>query len=118
MTDGTRLAERLRAAREQAGLSQGQVAKLMKTHRPTISEIESGRRRVQAEELSTFAKLYHVTTQWLLAEDDTDSDADTAKIQLAARELAKLKKEDLDRVLGLLTQLRAGGPVAKGRKKE
>ena len=37
---------RLRMARETAGLSQGQVAKRLKMHRPTISEIEAGRRRV------------------------------------------------------------------------
>ena len=38
------VAERLRLAREQAGLSQGQVAKLLDLHRPTISEIEVTRR--------------------------------------------------------------------------
>lgn len=117
MTDPTRIAARLRAAREQAGLSQGQVAKLMKTHRPTISEIEAGRRRVQAEELTTFAKLYHVTTQWLLSEEADENGVDEAKVQLAARELAKLKSEDLERVMSLLARLRAGEPKVKGRKK-
>nr|MDQ3081556.1 helix-turn-helix transcriptional regulator [Gemmatimonadota bacterium] len=49
---------RLRAAREAAGLSQGQVAKLMKMHRPTISEMEAGNRRISAEELAKLANLY------------------------------------------------------------
>ncbi len=40
------IAERIAIARERAGLSQGQASKLMGMHRPTISEIEAGRRRV------------------------------------------------------------------------
>ena len=58
MTDAKKsLAYRLRIAREHAGLSQGQVAKLMDYHRPTISEIEAGRRKVSAQELTRFSKL-------------------------------------------------------------
>lgn len=100
------LAVRLRRAREQAGLSQGQVAKLMKLHRPTISEIEAGRRRVQADELRELAKLYHVSVSWLLGDTGKDDDLQDAKVRLAARELAKLKADDLDRVLNLLASLR------------
>lgn len=100
------LAVRLRRAREQAGLSQGQVAKLMKLHRPTISEIEAGRRRVQADELRELAKLYHVSVSWLLGDTGKDGDLQDAKVRLAARELAKLKADDLDRVLNLLASLR------------
>ena len=54
-------ATRLREARKVAGLSQGQVAKLLAMHRPTISEIEAGNRRVSAEELTKFAETYDVT---------------------------------------------------------
>ena len=97
------LPTRLRMAREQAGLSQGQVARLMKLHRPTISEIEAGRRRVLAEELPQFAELYGVTIAWLTSEEGGGGDA---RVQLAARELSKLKTEDLDRVLALLSSLR------------
>jgi transcriptional regulator with XRE-family HTH domain len=61
------VAERLRIAREQAGLSQGQVARILGLHRPTISEIEAGRRRVTAEETATFARLYEVSVAWLTA---------------------------------------------------
>jgi transcriptional regulator with XRE-family HTH domain len=60
------IAERLREARKAAGLSQGQVAKLLQMHRPTISEIEAGNRRVSAEELVKFAETYDVTVSWLL----------------------------------------------------
>ena len=44
------IASRLRLSREMAGLTQGQVAKSLEWHRPTVSEIEAGRRRVSAEE--------------------------------------------------------------------
>jgi transcriptional regulator with XRE-family HTH domain len=97
------LAERLRQAREQAGLSQAQVATKLRIHRPSVSEIEAGRRRVSAEELSQLADIYGVSLSWLM--QTTTELADPA-VELAARELAKLKKGDLDRVLDLLRTLR------------
>jgi transcriptional regulator with XRE-family HTH domain len=100
------VARRLRLAREQAGLSQGQVAKLIDMHRPTISEIEAGNRRVSAEELARLAELYDVSAVWLMK--GSEEMADPA-VELAARELSKLKKEDLDTVLNLLRTLRRPG---------
>lgn len=97
---------RLRQAREYAGLSQGQVAKLLDLHRPTITEIEAGRRRVTAEELSKFAEIYDVEVTWLLDEDSNINDKDMATIELAARELSKLKKEDRKAVINLVRSLR------------
>jgi len=38
-----------------SGFTQGQVAKRMDMHRPTVSEIEAGNRRVSADELKQFA---------------------------------------------------------------
>ena len=43
------LAARLKQAREAAGLSQGQVARLLDFHRPTVTAIENGSRKVSAE---------------------------------------------------------------------
>lgn len=97
------IAERLRAAREQSGLSQGQAANLLNLQRPTISEIEAGRRRVTAEEIGRFAEIYDVNAQWLI--DNTAAVADP-KVELAARELGKLKSDDLDMVLRLLRTMR------------
>ena len=93
--------QRLRLAREQAGLSQGQVAKMLNYHRPTISEIEAGRRKVTAEEIPTFAQIYGVTAAWLLNENESDP-----VVELAARELSKLDKADLERILRLLRSLK------------
>lgn len=98
------IASRLRLAREMAGLTQGQVAKRIGWHRPTVSEIEAGRRRVQAEELTIMATLYGVRIPWIMGEDGTDTISDRA--MLAARELDKLKDEDLDRLLQLIRALK------------
>jgi len=100
------IAARLRAAREQAGLSQGQAAKLLEMQRPTISEIEAGRRRVAADELAAFARIYGVSISWLA--DEKSEVADPAA-ELAARELAKLKPQDFDNVMKLLKTLRKSG---------
>jgi transcriptional regulator with XRE-family HTH domain len=99
------LAERLRTAREMAGLSQGQVAKRLGIHRPSVSEIEAGRRRVSAEELTELADLYMVDLSWLAGVNAT-SDEHQGRVELAARELSKLREEDLDRVLKVLSALR------------
>jgi len=93
------IATRLRAAREQAGLSQGQVAKLLGLQRPSISELEAGRRKVSAEEVSRFAKIYNVSVSWLMKQE---SEVPDPAVELAARELAKLRKEDLETVLNVL----------------
>lgn len=99
--------QRLRLAREQAGLSQGQIAKLMDYHRPTISEIEAGRRKVTSDELSLFAKHYGVTSAWLLNESESEDDP---AVELAARELSSLNKDDLDKILRLLRSLKKSSP--------
>jgi|ERR1700736_5158781 transcriptional regulator with XRE-family HTH domain len=99
------LADRLRMAREQAGLSQGQVSRLLNVHRPTISEMEAGRRKVSADELIKLAKLYDVSLEWLTEDKKQDSENDE-RVTLAARELAKLEKSDLDLVLKMLRTLK------------
>lgn len=99
------IAARLRMARESAGLSQGQVAKRLEMHRPTVSEIEAGRRRVSAEEIAAFGELYGVDANWLTHGSEMTSEG-TEKIMLAARQLSKMKEKDLDKLLGLLKMLR------------
>ncbi len=113
----TVIASRLREARKMAGLSQGQVAKLLELHRPTISEIEAGNRRVTAEELSQFAEMYDVTVSWLLAETVEQLEMDDPRLQLAARELSKLKSDDLDRLLRLLASMRSSSDDEEGASK-
>jgi hypothetical protein len=58
---------------------------------------------VSAEELSRLAELYDISVSWLTKNQPEVSDP---AIELAARELAKLRKEDLNTVLHLLRTLR------------
>jgi transcriptional regulator with XRE-family HTH domain len=100
------IASRLALARKQAGLSQAQVAKMLNLHRPSMSEAEAGRRNVSATEIATLAEIYGVSVDWLAGSDTDSVDQKRDRIQLAARELAKLKKGDLEKVLGLLSALK------------
>lgn len=106
---GMAIAARLRLAREQAGLSQGQVAKMLQLHRPSISEAEAGRRKVSTEELVELARIYGVSMTWLACAEAEGENPEQDRIKLAARELAKLKPEDLNRLLQLLSALRTQG---------
>lgn len=100
------LGTRIKQARKLAGLSQGHVAKLMSLHRPSVSEIEAGNRKVSAEELAKFAEIFDVSSSWLLGEADEKMATNDPRLQLAARELAKIKSEDLDKLLTLLAAMR------------
>jgi transcriptional regulator with XRE-family HTH domain len=96
---------RLREAREASGLSQGQVAKKLEMHRPTISEIEAGRRKVSAQELELFSQVYGVSVDWIINGSSADNPAD-ARILMAARELSKMSESDLERLMTTLRMLR------------
>ena len=95
-SDKEKIAARLKEARVLSGLSQAQAADKLGLQRPTISEIESGRRKVSADELIQFAALYKVDTSWLLHEEGED------ELKFAARELNKLSKDDRDKLFQLL----------------
>ncbi|MEO9594533.1 helix-turn-helix domain-containing protein [Rhodopirellula bahusiensis] len=101
------LADRLRWARTQSGLSQAQVAEKFGWHRPTVSQIEAGQRQVKSQELDAFAKLYDVKLQWLA--DGDDGIESNPQIEVAARELAKLSEKDLGTLLRVIKVLRSGG---------
>ena len=104
------IGSRLRLGREMAGLTQGQVAKIRGWHRPTVSEIEAGRRRVSADELANLADLYGISVSWIVEEKEEHSPS-SARARLAARELGKLRAEDLDRLLELIRSFRTSDGV-------
>jgi transcriptional regulator with XRE-family HTH domain len=103
------IASRIALARKNAGLSQAQVGKMMGLHRPSISELEAGRRNVSSEELVKFAEIFSVSVSWLTCKDEDEHDPKKDRIELAARELSKLKEDDLEKVINLLTSLRQPG---------
>jgi transcriptional regulator with XRE-family HTH domain len=96
------LGRRLRLAREDAGLSQAQAAKLLGLHRPAISEIESESRKVSAGELKELAALYHVSSAWLLGEPLEANE----KLKMAARNLEALRSKDLETVMRVIDSFR------------
>ena len=101
------IAERLKEARKLAGLSQGQVARMLGLHRPSVSEMEAANRRVSADELAQLAAAYDVSVAWLLGEAPETFDIQDPRLELAARELSKLRPEDLESLLKLLAALRS-----------
>jgi transcriptional regulator with XRE-family HTH domain len=105
----TDIAARLTLARKQAGLTQGQVAEIMKLSRPSISEMEAGRRNVMAPELAKLAEIYGVSVGWLSCAGPEKPDASRDRVQLAARQLGKLKPGDFEKVINLLQALRDEG---------
>jgi hypothetical protein len=78
----------------------------MDLHRPSVSEIEAGRRAVSAEELAAFAEMYGVSVNWLTGGDWGEKESVEDRILIAARELSRMKDEDLDRLLSTLRMLR------------
>lgn len=56
--------ERLRKARQEAGLRQVDVAKKFKRHQSYIARVESGEYRIDVLELKHFAKLYKKDIQY------------------------------------------------------
>jgi transcriptional regulator with XRE-family HTH domain len=100
------ISSRVREARCMVGLSQGQVAKMLGLKRPSITEMEAGNRTISAEELSKLAEIFDVSVLWLLGEGVNRLDKHDDRLQLAARELKKLKGKDLERLLTLLASMR------------
>jgi Zn-dependent peptidase ImmA (M78 family)/DNA-binding XRE family transcriptional regulator len=80
------IAARLRQLRESLGLTQAAVAAQLGVHRPTISEIEAGRRAVTAEELYRLARLYGASVAEILAEAPAEA--------VEAAELLALRSDD------------------------
>jgi transcriptional regulator with XRE-family HTH domain len=102
------IGERLRWAREQAGLTQSQIARMLKYHRPTISQIEAGQRGVRPDEIARFATLYCVQEAWIIHGETGIAANQDARVEIAARELAKLRKHDLDTILKVIKVMRSG----------
>ena len=68
--DAKALGARLAAARHQAGLSQRQVAAALGIHQPSIVVIENGKRAITALELGRMARMYGISADDLLADEE------------------------------------------------
>ncbi len=61
-----KIGRRIKAQREQHGLSQRQLADILGVSRPAVSEIENDSRKVSAEELVKLSRVLAVTVDFLL----------------------------------------------------
>lgn len=91
------LNEKLKKLRKELKLSQQYVAGVLNIHRTTITAIESGTRKVTAEELKAFSELYGVTTDELLYDEKVDED-----IKRFARTFSELSELDKKEILNLI----------------
>jgi transcriptional regulator with XRE-family HTH domain len=97
---------RLKEAREFLGLSQAEVGEALDLGRTTVSEIETGHRKVTGLELRRFGRLYRRPVGWLLGED-TEADP---RILAAVRDLADTDREQ---VLRFAEFLATAGPAPR-----
>lgn len=89
--------DRLRRAREYVGLSQDDVASVLGLSRPSITNIESGIRKVEALELSKLAKLYRRTLDYLLTGVEPEPQG-PQQLAFLARAVKGLSDKDVEEV--------------------
>lgn len=92
-----KLNERLKQVSKNSGLSQEYVADIMKVHRTTITAIETGSRKVTADELKQFAEIYGVTLDELVYEQDN-----TKETKMFARAFSSLSDIDKEEIMNLI----------------
>lgn len=90
--------ERLKQIRKKLKLSQDFVAKQLGMNRTTIVAIEAGTRKVNADELVEFAKLYDVSTDEIIYGET----ADDTEVRAFARTFSELSEMDRKEIMNLM----------------
>lgn len=90
--------ERLRDARKYLKLSQDYVARQMGLSRSAISAIESGQRKVTADELARFSELYGVNVEEIMYGRVSED----AQVEMFARAFSELSDIDRREIMGLI----------------
>lgn len=85
-----RLSRRLRWLRIERGLTQSEVAHALGLHRPTISEIEAGRRSVASEELYELSRILSVSVSDLLSPTEADGEGSPVAVDETIRRMGRL----------------------------
>lgn len=91
------LYERIKKARNDLHLSQDFVAKFLGVNRTAIVEIESGKRKVSADELGKFSDLFQISSDELLNGRLTEMPA-----QMFARNFSALDENDQKEILNMI----------------
>ena len=91
------LYERIKEARTELHLSQDYVAKFLGVNRTAIVEIESGKRKVSADELGKFSELFQIPADELLNGRSTEM-----PVQMFARRFGALDEANQQEILNLI----------------
>ena len=91
------LYERIKEARTELHLSQDYVAKFLGVNRTAIVEIESGNRKVSADELGKLSELFQIPADELLNGRSTEM-----PVQMFARRFGALDEADQQEILNLI----------------
>lgn len=91
------LYERIKEARTELHLSQDYVARFLGVNRTAIVEIESGKRKVSAEELGKLSELFQIPADELLNGRNTEM-----PVQMFARRFGTLDEADQQEILNLI----------------
>ncbi|MBE5805804.1 MAG: helix-turn-helix transcriptional regulator [Clostridiales bacterium] len=91
------IGEKLRKAREYLSLTQAQVARILNVGRDAIIRIESGTRKIDAEELSKFSELYKISVDEII-----NSQKYEYTESAFARGFDKLSEKDQKEILNLI----------------
>ena len=89
--------ERIKEARTELHLSQDYVAKFLGVNRTAIVEIESGKRKVSADELGKLSELFQIPADELLNGRSTEM-----PVQMFARRFGALDEADQQEILNLI----------------
>jgi transcriptional regulator with XRE-family HTH domain len=79
--DNLQLGQRIRDAREKAGLSQEELAAELGLGQRAISELEHGKRRLAVVEMSELVRVLNVPILYFLEDEITPGDLDQALLQ-------------------------------------
>jgi transcriptional regulator with XRE-family HTH domain len=95
--------DRMKEAREAAGLTQGQAATLIGVSRSLVELWESGRRPVLPVWLEKVASIYAVSEKWLETGEPTDPEA-VERVLVACEHLPA---RDRDAIAGIVARMGA-----------
>ena len=106
------LGDRLRDARNYLGLTQEEVAAALSIPRTALTDIEGGRRRVEALELARLAKLYRQPLGYFTGGDESAA-ALPPDVTYLARQAASLSSQDREELGRFADYLRARSQVPR-----
>ncbi len=97
--DRQHLGARLRKARNYLGFKQEDAANVLGIPRTALSDIETGRRKVEAIELQRLAKLYRQSVSHFLSDDEEEAPlpANIARLVRQAASMSEQDREELSR---------------------